>query len=218
MNERKPAFITFTGVDDVVLLKGMRELSQRYPIEWGVLIDPARRHERLFPDDEQIDRIRQAGLRLSAHVCGELAQDIVTGRAERLNLGGFSRLQVNHGRDGASSDVVASVNRFAAAHGLRGVLQCNGEFPVDETRVDWLYDVSFGEGVTPDSYPALSGTFPFCGYSGGITAETVNALLSERYPVADGAAFWIDMESGVRTGGSMDLEKCSAVCRAVYDA
>jgi hypothetical protein len=29
-------------------------------------------------------------------------------------------------------------------------------------------------------------------------------------------AYWIDMESGVRTGGWLDVAKCEAVCRAVY--
>lgn len=34
--------------------------------------------------------------------------------------------------------------------------------------------------------------------------------------IAPGAAYWIDMESGVRTQGRFDLAKCEAVCRAVY--
>ena len=37
---RKPAFITFTGVDRAELLPGMIELTAMYPIEWGILLDP----------------------------------------------------------------------------------------------------------------------------------------------------------------------------------
>ena len=29
--------------------------------------------------------------------------------------------------------------------------------------------------------------------------------------------YWIDMESGVRTDGLFDLEKCERVCRLVYN-
>jgi hypothetical protein len=37
-----------------------------------------------------------------------------------------------------------------------------------------------------------------------------------RIAAPDGALYWIDMESGVRTDGVFDLAKCEAVCRAVY--
>jgi hypothetical protein len=56
---------------------------------------------------------------------------------------------------------------------------------------------------------------PFCGYSGGIGPATVVEILG-RIAAPDGALYWIDMESGVRTDGAFDLAKCEAVCRAVY--
>jgi phosphoribosylanthranilate isomerase len=50
------------------------------------------------------------------------------------------------------------------------------------------------------------------GYAGGINpdnaAEVVSRIQADRY--------WIDMETGVRTGDWLDLDKCEAVCRAVY--
>ena len=213
-----PAFLTFTGVDDPALLKGMTELGRRYPIEWGVLVDRHRKGVPLFPDDRTVDHFRQAGLRLCAHLCGEIATEIAAGHSPSLNLGGFARIQVNHGRDGANTEVTANVRRFAASHALRGVLQCNDEFPREPNGVDWLFDVSFGEGVRPASFPPLAGDHPFCGYSGGISADNVAELLANRLDVAKGTVFWLDMESGVRRDGRFDLDACEAVCRAVFGA
>ena len=210
-----PSYITFTGVDRVDILPTMRSLSSQYPIEWGVLIDPSQTDKPLFPTADEIDEIRRQGLRLAAHVCGALATDIARGLSSDLDLSGFARLQVNHGREGANEAVLNHVAEFAAAHGVRAALQCNGPFP-DDPRVDWLYDVSFGEGVRPTIFPTLDSVIPFCGFSGGIAPDTVNELLDSRIDVKGNAPFWIDMESGVRTAGLLDLAKCEAVCRAVY--
>ncbi len=212
----KPAFVTFTGIDDVALVKGMTELSHRYPVEWGVLVDREQAGSPLFPTAQQIDRFRAAGVRLCAHICGTYAQQIARGQSPDLNLAGFSRIQVNHGRDGANERVVSAVGRYAAKQGVRGVLQCNGPFPESETAVDWLYDVSFGEGVRPTSFPPIRSQHPFCGISGGIGPGNVAQLIAERIDVAGDFDYWIDMESGVRTGGTFDLVKCRAVCEAVY--
>ena len=85
-----PAFITFTGADDARLCDGMRKLSERYPIEWGILIDRDRLGTKLFPSYGHIERFRHMGLRLCAHVCGALAREIATGANPRVDLGGFS--------------------------------------------------------------------------------------------------------------------------------
>lgn len=213
----RPAFVAFTGVDDAALTKGMRELSQKYPIEWGVLIDRQKKGIPLFPDSRQIGSFREAGVRLCAHICGEIAEEIARDANPTLNLGGFSRIQVNHGREGANSQVVRAVRRFAARHGVRGVLQCRGEFPVEHASVDWLYDVSFGEGVQPTTFPKIRSDVPFCGLSGGIAPSNVVDLLGKKISIENCVLFWIDMESGVRSNDAFDLRKCEAVCRAVYD-
>lgn len=215
MTRPTPSFITFTGVDRVSILPQIRELSQQYPVEWGVLIDPRQTEKKLFPTDSQIAEMRRCGLRMSAHICGLMAKDIAHGSAVALDLSGFSRVQVNHGRDGAGDTIVQRVAEFSAARGVRGALQCNGSFPSDP-RVDWLFDVSYGEGVKPTAFPKLSTSVPFCGFSGGIGPDSVCELLETRIEVTDNRAFWIDMESGVRTGGLLDLRKCAAVCRSVY--
>lgn len=209
-----PAFITFTGVDTVALIPGMRRLSAQYPIEWGVLIDPARHGHPLFPEGSVIDRLRACGLRLSAHVCGEPASRIANGLEAGVALTGFSRIQINHGMRGSSLGQIERCMRFAARHGLRPALQCQEAFP-EVTGVDWLYDVSFGNGVQPGKWLPLGGDIPFCGYSGGLNAQNVSSIL-QRLELRGGRDYWIDMESGVRTDGHFDLAKCEAVCQAVY--
>ena len=212
-----PSFITFTGADDAMYCKGMRELSDRYPIEWGILIDQDRKGTRLFPSDRHVERFRTLGVRLCAHICGSFAIDIAAGRNPYASLAGFSRIQVNHGRHGADQETIDRVSRFAASHGVRAVLQCGGgAFPIRSTKVDWLYDVSFGEGVRPTAFPTIMTDHPFCGISGGIEPENVAEILATRLSVVGACQFWIDMESGVRTDGGFDLVRCEAVCRAIY--
>ena len=212
-----PCFIAFTGVDHADLLPGMQRLSERYPIEWGVLVDPAQEDRPLFPRPETRKALRAApGLRWAAHICGAAARAIVSDpTGAPLAPTGVQRVQVNHGFQGSDAVQVAAAQDYGRRLGVRTVLQCQGDFP-DQPGVDWLFDVSFGTGVRPDRWPAPpSPGGPFGGYSGGIGPDTVREILS-RIAAPQGALYWIDMESGVRTGGAFDLAKCEAVCRAVY--
>jgi hypothetical protein len=213
-----PCFIAFTGVDRSDLLSGMKRLSADYPIEWGLLIDPAREDEALFPDTTIRETLlAEPDLRWAVHVCGAAAKTIV---GDPLTAppppAGVQRVQVNHSVQGSTPAQAAAARDYGRRLGVRTVLQCSGAFPLAQTGVDWLYDVSFGTGARPDRWPALPpAEGPFCGYSGGIGPDTVTDILA-RVAAPEGALYWIDMESGVRTDGLLDLSKCEAVCRAVY--
>jgi len=212
-----PAFIAFTGVDRPDLLPGLRRLSQRYPIEWGVLVDPAQEDKPLFPHAQTRGALLAArDLRWAAHVCGAAARAIVAAPLTApLPPAGVQRVQVNHGFQGSDAAQVAAARDYGRRLGVRTVLQCQGDFPA-EAGVDWLFDVSFGTGVRPERWPAPpTAGGPFGGYSGGIGPDTVGEILA-RIAAPRGALYWIDMESGVRTNGALDLAKCEAVCRAVY--
>lgn len=212
-----PAFVAFTGVDDPGLIPDMQALSARFPIEWGILIDDAQTEKALFPAEaERAAMLASPGLRWAAHVCGEQARRIANEPdTATVTLNGFQRVQVNHSFSGSSSTHIANTVRFGRLHGIRALLQCSTEFP-DDSRLDWLFDVSFGRGAKPTKWPTLPQFGPFCGYSGGIgptnVADIVAAIDAPRT-----SQFWIDMESGVRTNGLLDLSKCEAVCRAVFD-
>lgn len=209
-----PVFITFTGADSMDLIPGMLALSRQYPVEWGILIDPARQGIPLFPDHKTRVAIQGSGLRLSAHVCGELAQAIAEGRDPGFDFSGYSRVQINHGRAGSSEQEIQNCYLFGLRHGVRPALQSQGVFP-DDGRVDWLYDVSFGNGVKPSAWPPLQGAHPFCGFSGGIGPASIREVL-QTLVITPGTPYWLDMESGVRSNNQFDLAKCRLVCEATF--
>lgn len=213
----RPSFIAFTGVDDPALAPGLQALSARYPIEWGLLIDDDRPAEPLFAAAEVRAALLSApGLRWAAHVCGTQARAIANDpAAARIDLAGFQRLQVNHSFEGSSPVQIDNCVRFGRARGIRTLLQCAGAFP-DDPRLDWLFDTSFGTGATPGHWPPIAAS-AFCGYSGGIGPATVADVVAT-IAAPPGAVYWIDMESGIRTDGRLDLAKCEAVCRAVFGA
>jgi hypothetical protein len=216
MIPRKPAFIAFTGVDRPELKDGLAALSSRYSIEWGILIDEERRDSALFPDASvRAQLLSGTPLRWAAHICGTAARRIADEPDfAGFDLAGFQRIQINHSFRGSSETHITNSCAFGRRHGVRTILQCSGEFPVD-LRVDWLFDTSFGRGSMPRSWPALPSRGAFCGLSGGLNPDNVREILTSLAAPAD-AVYWIDMESGVRTDGWMDLAKCEAVCRAVY--
>ena len=211
-----PTFIAFTGVDDAVSAVDLQALSARYPIEWGMLLDAAQESDPLFPVAEARGQLIAApGLRWAAHVCGAQARLIADAPGEAaIDLSGFQRVQVNHGFSGSSAAQIVNVIRFGRALGVRSLLQTLRDFP-DEPRLDWLFDVSFGTGAKPATWPPLPESGAFCGYSGGINPGNATAVVAA-IAAPPGAQYWIDMESGVRTAGRFDLDKCEAVCRAVY--
>jgi hypothetical protein len=211
-----PAFIAFTGVDLGTVIDDLKALSARYPIEWGILVDAAQEQLPLFPDVATRHALLTAGdLRFAAHVCGDEARRIANApETVTLDLAGFSRVQVNHSFEGSNTEQIENTVRFGRGRGLRAMLQCKEAFPAD-ARLDWLFDTSFGRGTAPSVWPRLPACGPFCGFSGGINAGNVRDVL-KAIDAEDGALYWIDMESGVRTDGWFDLDKCEAVCKAVY--
>ena len=211
-----PSFIAFTGIDSLETINGLQALSARYPIEWGILIDDAQTHNPLFPDAAKRQTLLKAGgLRLAAHVCGDEARKIANApMTVTTDLTGFQRVQVNHSFSGSSAEQIENTVRFGRQKGLRMMLQCKESFPAD-TRLDWLFDVSFGKGMTPKSWPKMPVSGPFCGYSGGIGPDHAAAVVKS-INAPQGEQFWIDMESGIRTDNRLDLGKCEAVCKAVF--
>ncbi|MGO4568864.1 phosphoribosylanthranilate isomerase [Rhizobium sp. 2YAF20] len=210
-----PAFIAFTGIDNPALLAGLQRLSARYPIEWGILVDEKQTDMPLFPHpDARKAFLTAGGLRLAAHVCGAEAKKIADAETVSIDLTGFQRVQVNHSFSGSTPEQSENTWRFGRRLGIRTMLQCKDVFP-DEARLDWLFDISFGTGLTPRNWPVLPKSGPFCGYSGGINPRTAADVVAMIGASVDDL-YWIDMESGVRTDGRLDLDKCEAVCKAVY--
>jgi hypothetical protein len=207
---RLPEIITFTGADDESDVGAMMALSERYPVEWGILHSLSRYGVPRYP--RHTSRFHQLGLRLAAHLCGGFSRDIMAGevfdRVPRDIFEGYARVQVNHARPDP-----LQVAAFQHHVRLPCMARARGDaFPRDDG-IGWLFDRSGGAGVAPASWPRHPGGGRLVGYAGGIGPENVRDVLAAID--ADGP-YWIDMESGVRTDDRFDLEKCRAVCEAVY--
>jgi hypothetical protein len=207
---RTPDFITFTGADDRTDVSHMAALSAQYPIEWGILLSRKRQgHDNRYPGGEAQSRLLWSGLRMSAHICGSYAQDIMDGTSFHdipVDLGYFKRAQINHRYPDSTA-----IAKFGRGWGIRCIAQFrDSNFPAPGN-VDWLFDASGGRGISPDVWPKHPGRL--AGYAGGISPENVLSVIEA---IGADGPYWIDMESGVRTDDWFDLDKCEAVCRAVF--
>lgn len=213
---KKPEFITFTGVDDHTDPDGLLQLAKDYPVEFGVLFSPKRQgNEPRYPKLETIEWIVSTmPLRWAAHLCGGDAREVIESMQSTHDdiLRHFQRAQINT----ADPKVMPTlIGQWAAERNLRAILQCRSSFP-RVASVDVLFDASGGRGLVPDAWPAPTRT-TFCGYAGGLRPENVAEVVGI-LGLSD-IHYWIDVESGVRDEQDrFDLNKCRAVCEAVYGA
>jgi hypothetical protein len=217
-NITRPEFVTLTGADDRTDLGRMRELSRAYPIEWGILFSPERRGGPRYPSLAFVSALRFVGFRLSAHVCGKYARDIIEhGHAFELESfigsGIFQRVQIN------TSDPEVDprkVGQWAQRLRLNAVLQCRNDdhFPVS-TDVHWLFDRSGGNGLSPDKWPHTKDARRLVGYAGGIGPDNVSDVVQTIGAIEH--SYWLDMETGVRDEcDRMDMDACGRVCAQVF--
>lgn len=204
-----PSWVTFTGVDERTSIGGMLVLSARYPIEWGVLFG-GRLGASRYPGPATVKNLlRYPQLRLSAHLCGMFSAHVRNGKLPvwppvRL----FNRIQVN-----AVDPDPETLARLSKATGKPVALQVRRRFPETlPAGVQPLFDPSGGKGKFGAAWPAQPEGIPVVGYAGGLGPENVADALRDVLATN----FWIDMESRVRTDDWLDLEKCHAVCTAIW--
>lgn len=217
----RPEFITFTGLDESVDMVRLRDLSARFPVEWGILFSKDRTgKEKRFPAMQFVEHFFLGnGLRLSAHICGSYSRSIVNGTGAEIAGfldGNFERAQLNVGAIPNNGEYWAA--RFAESiQAKSAILQTRDRFTTTD-EVDWLFDASGGRGESPKAWPGASQLNPaFCGYAGGIGPHNVKEVLKQINAVhLPGKPFWIDMEGQIRTHDFLDLDKCEAVLKSVY--
>ncbi len=206
-----PQHITFTGIDERTDLSRCARISSRWPVEWGVLIG-GRLGKNRYPSEVAIHRAVDTSCRfampISLHACGKFAQEANQGKAP-VFAAWCRRMQVNMASNAYD---LAALLRLAAQERMTIIVQCRGvRFPEPVPGLQYLFDRSGGKGVLPTHWP-IGPAGQLVGYAGGINpdnaAEVVSRIQADRY--------WIDMETGVRTEDWLDLDKCEAVCRAVY--
>lgn len=204
----KPIWITFTGLDARTDMDRVEDLTKRYAIEWGILFG-GRLGKNRYPPRSVVDEAIRRGLPLAMHLCKSFAADANEGTPP-IDYAGFSRIQVN--RAAGQYDINA-LARLAKSTLLPVIAQHRTDsFPQSPPGVFWLQDSSGGRGQLPSYWAKPFRPEQIVGYAGGLNPE--NVVDAVRHMPAK--TFWIDMETGVRTDDWLDLDKCEAVCRAVY--
>ncbi len=215
--------VTITGADDNVNVASLIALSERFPfVEWGILFSASREGTPRYPSHGwRLDfqrRAEDAHIYRSAHLCGSIARDAMSGGLHSASLREYDRIQINGfvPCDGLArfanvmvpmSEVICQVRDTSAlADGLEFAAGIDGSV---------LFDPSGGRGVETATWPLIQDA-PYwytggIGYAGGIKPENVSDVLA-----AIGAdrmdPFWIDMESGVRDERDrFDLGRVEAV-------
>jgi hypothetical protein len=214
---KKPEFVTFTGIDAKTDLRRCEALSERYPIEWGILFSKSRQGvESRYPETDVIAAAMVAKIQRAAHLCGSYARFANGGNLLPESTiadfrAGFARVQIN------VPDPMPALITMAmrSSAGVRAICQTRGDtlFPFDES-VDWLYDRSGGQGSLPERWPMHPrDKRRLVGFAGGIGPHNVLAAVSA---IDSTGRYWIDMETHIRTDDWLDLDKCEAICRALW--
>jgi phosphoribosylanthranilate isomerase len=199
--------VTITGADDQVDPFALVALARDFPfVEWGVLFSEKRTGTPRYPSTTWVEGLVGLDLRLSAHLCGQMARDTAGGRlTTALGRTRFERLQIN----GYERTYLVGVSRLADCINHEIILQARGEEALQSVandatllpRASVLFDPSGGRGIESFSWPKAPLGIRM-GYAGGIAPENVETVVSQIL-AANGhllsRTIWLDMESGVRT-------------------
>lgn len=207
ISSMKPEFITFTGIDDRVDLRKLCELSDKYPIEWGVLFGGRIGNNR-YPTIGRIDIVTKLGLTISAHLCRDFAKLALDGQ-KVIDYDAFDRIQVN-----AIKYEFDQLNEFHQRTSKPIIYQHrSAEFPVDlPAGVYPLHDKSGGKGDVAKNPPIQTKDSIFVGYAGGMGPDNVDEINIR----LTAHTYWLDMETHIRTDDWLDLDKCETVCRKIF--
>jgi hypothetical protein len=218
----KLKYVTFTGADAFTSVKELQAISKEYPsVEWGILLSKSGMGLKpRYPDRAVLDAIAGAdGLKLSGHLCGAWMRNMIkSGTLDKDGIGPIwdklSRVQLNFsGAEALASEEIRlqeDKGFILQSGGVPLPLQFNGG------KFDVLYDGSGGRGILARDWPyALAGKF--CGYAGGLNPENISKQLQNITAAAEGAEFWIDFESGVRTDDKFDLTKVRKILEIIYE-
>lgn len=229
--------VSLTGADDHVAPEAMAALSAQYPfVEWAILYFPEKEGTPRNPSG--VWREKFLALKLpytAAHLCGvQVFRELLnpaTAPSLITDLSRYRRIQlnINARRPEFTDEEVQAIYRTLHQAGLRLILQHHAGservieqflYDLDEEgmkRVDILFDASKGTGQRPDTWPAPHRFNLFCGYAGGLGPDVMESERSKiKAAVAQAQSrrdlpYWIDMESGIRTENTFDLEKAKRV-------
>lgn len=231
-------FVTITGADDDVDLLFLDDMTSRFPhVEWGILLSEKRKGTPRYPSDKWLATLTDTfytkfDSSFSAHLCGSMCEKLIDSGGETYISGElvehtvpklFSRLQLNSYPE--MSQHVASVNNLASyvsEHGIEIILPIPNETVLANSRrtflnnVALLYDGSRGKGVIPSEWPQPEQN-RYVGYAGGIGPDTIREILDRLCKGDSNQHFWLDLETGARTGDKFDYHKVETVLTIAED-
>lgn len=211
---RAPKFITLTGVDERTDLRRLVELSERYLVEFALLVGDSRNGTRhRYPSFDFLQKFVRLKCRKALHLCGQYAAAINSRSVGPVRwiyplLRDVDRIQVN-----SREPITEAIEAMLGGYGVQTIAQCRGDqFPRGYSHLSWLFDRSGGRGVAPESWPPFPGRL--VGYAGGIGLDNIASVIEAIN--ADGG-YWLDMETSLRTPDDwFDLDKCELILQAVY--
>lgn len=219
--------ITFTGVDEYTDIEELCRIQKEYPLsEFGVLLtDSWEGNGYRYADPKQLlPTLADKGLNLSCHLCGKIARDAVLNNfSPTLDLCGdyfriFKRCQLNVSKnkknpDRLDLDIPDTLDEvIVQQHSADDCGLYLASLPNDKLSV--LLDASGGRGVDTD-IQVLDSPLKV-GYAGGISPDNVIDKVRCLEGHDEVRSYWIDMETHVRTGNKLDLDKVRSVLSSVY--
>lgn len=230
---------SLTGADDLVTPDSLAAISAKYPfVEWAILYFPEKEGTPRNPSASWREDFLAIGLPYSAaHLCGtQVFRDLLrpeTAQTRIVDLARYHRIQVNINarRQDFTDEQVLEVYRTLHEAGLKLILQYHAASEqvierflseLDEEglrRVGILFDASKGTGQRPLFWPAPHRFNLSCGYAGGLGPDILETELPKiKTAIAQverDVPFWVDMESGLRTNNTFDLEKVDMVLSTI---
>lgn len=207
--------VTLTGADDSVRPEQLIAITNTYPfVEWGVLFSPKRQGSPRYPSEKWVQEFANLNLPCAAHLCGIAVGAFISGWPSD-DYRGFGRIQLNFNLHVKGyllpklPDVVAREKQI----GRPIIFQmnfANQELSGKKFVHSILFDSSGGRGCSPTAWPQHD-PLRYCGYSGGLGPDTLDAQLEEISKVVGDGVIWIDMESRIRSDDDrqFDLDKAT---------
>lgn len=213
--------ITFTGADGSLDPQLLIQLSQQNPlIEWGLLFSKTKAGTPRYPSEYWVRILRSLirkqpqKVRLSAHLCGQLVHEILTGYSKPEDYLGefwhlFDRVQLN--TTGIPEDYTERCLKvFNGNPSKEFIIQYRKSsrlIPYLEERVKNTV-VLVDQPQEPTHQPAnrsMPTTRPTCGFTGGLSPMNLPQQLIQLDNLMGENAYWVDLEATIRTNGGKQV-------------
>ncbi len=216
---------TFTGIDAKTDLNRVLELSDKYPfLEFGVLLSltPGDKDARYMAPsvvELVLKELARHDVNTALHVCGSAVNAYVAGDQVVKRPALYAdRIQLNFSANVAPF-TIEDLDKAISTAPYKIITQ---HFPPNADLVtalkaknhQVLFDLSGGRGVSADEWPDAFES-KITGFAGGLGLETIDAALPKIGKASSKTNSWIDMESGIRTNGYLDLDLCEAIAQKV---